>query len=432
MSNPETPKQRFWEKINSGVVIILIVGLLSGIVLLQKTRFFGLLAIINSAVKEVESTNISSGATVSNDNTASGGQYVELIPLAVSPTPTRVPTAVPTAGPTTTPAPTITPGPSPTHAPIPPGFVGRSGSKLVQGGQTFRFSGANVSWLAMRVGDNGWTTPAEIDNVLLTVTEMGGRVVRSHTMGISVGCGRCVKPSKTTINNDAFKSIDYAIKRAGELGIYLIIPFSDEAGGGGYYSGGNRVFSSWEGGANFYTSPTVKATFKEYISLMVNHVNQYTNVPNRINPTILAWETGNEMRTAPCEWTREISAYIKSIDPNHLVLDGNDFFKDSPVNCSDLNYLDIATVDIFQTHHYGGNYGNISPHVGLAASHNKAFIEGEHGLVDSSSIAAIQGLYSLAETNTNFAGTLFWQLFGHADHHGYLQTSDALLGLSPP
>jgi len=39
-------------------------------------------------------------------------------------------------------------------------------------------------------------------------------------------------------------------------------------------------------------------------------------------PAILAWETGNELPNPPTAWSARISAYIKSLDSNHLVLDG--------------------------------------------------------------------------------------------------------------
>lgn len=77
----------------------------------------------------------------------------------------------------------------------------------------------------------------------------------------------------------------------------------------------------------FYTNPTIIAAYKNYIS---EFVGRYAN-----ESTILAWELANEPRctgssggtptncdsagTTIYNWATEISAYIKSIDSNHLV-----------------------------------------------------------------------------------------------------------------
>ncbi len=348
-----------------------------------------------------------------NDHTIA----IVLRPSGSTPLPTVTPgtTIIPTSGPTATPAP-----------PPAAGFVTKQPGRLMVNGQEFKFAGANMSWLAMRT-DGGYTTDAEIDDALNTAVEMGIKVIRSHTLGVSVGCSRCIKPSKNQINNQAFRSIDYAIKRAGELGIYLIIPFSDQAGGGGYYSGGNRIFASWEGVSTdaFYTNDAVIQNYKDYVSLIIDHVNQFTGTPNWDNPWILAWETGNEMRSAPCSWTREASAFIKSKDSRHLVLDGNDFFKDSPTNCNDQSYLSIGTVDIFQTHHYPLSTANMISHANLAANNGKAFIEGENGIVDGTGAGALTTMYGIVEGNNKVSGSLFWQFFGHADVRGYLAGNSA-------
>ena len=56
-----------------------------------------------------------------------------------------------------------------------------------------------------------------------TAKEMGARVVRSQTLGDSVGCELCIEPQLGIFNPDAFKAIDYAIKAAHDRGIRLII-----------------------------------------------------------------------------------------------------------------------------------------------------------------------------------------------------------------
>ncbi len=108
MPIPTLRKTTLWQEINGLVVIVLIVGLITGIILLQKTKFFGLLAAINSATREVESSNLTSGANIGQDSAASGGQYVELIPMSTGSVP---PTLVPPS-PTPYPFPSSTPPPS--------------------------------------------------------------------------------------------------------------------------------------------------------------------------------------------------------------------------------------------------------------------------------------------------------------------------------
>jgi hypothetical protein len=104
-------------------------------------------------------------------------------------------------------------------------FVTRSGDRLTLAGKPFRFGGANVEWLGL-VG-YGPADPAgprypsrfEIDDALRTAKEMGALVVRSQTMGDSVGCDLCLEPVRGKFNPAAFRTIDYAVSGARLLGI---------------------------------------------------------------------------------------------------------------------------------------------------------------------------------------------------------------------
>lgn len=56
--------------------------------------------------------------------------------------------------------------------------------------------------------------------------------------------------------------------------------------------GGKYDFIRWAGGNtgngySFYTNEAVIKLFKDYISVLLNHVNQYTGV--RLRPRSLAW-----------------------------------------------------------------------------------------------------------------------------------------------
>jgi mannan endo-1,4-beta-mannosidase len=68
----------------------------------------------------------------------------------------------------------------------------------------------------------------------------------------------------------------------------------------------------------FYTNRQVINDFKTYIEKLITHVNPYTGISYAQDPTIIAYETGNELggpqfkdKNVPVAWTREICQLIK-------------------------------------------------------------------------------------------------------------------------
>src|SRR5207253_1852321 len=96
-------------------------------------------------------------------------------------------------------------------------------------------------------------------------------------------------------------------------------------------------------------NPLVISDFEQYISVLLNHINSYNGIAYKNDPTILAWETGNEL-SAPAHWVQTIATYIKSIDPHHLVVDGN--YEQADESSNFLNDLQITTIDIYSGHYY--------------------------------------------------------------------------------
>src|SRR5207302_8059977 len=122
----------------------------------------------------------------------------------------------------------------------PSGFVTRSGAGLRLDGKPFPFGGANIEWLGLAgYGPDDPTGPRypshfEIDDALATAQEMGARVVRSQTMGDSVGCKLCLESAQGKFDLWAFESIDWAIRTAHLLGIKVIPTIvGDDAQAGG-------------------------------------------------------------------------------------------------------------------------------------------------------------------------------------------------------
>ena len=268
-----------------------------------------------------------------------------------------------------------------------PSFVTRSGDKLMLNG---RCSGSPVrtspgAGLTKTAGVLGYPSQFQVNTALATVADMGGTVVRCHTCGISTGNPQSVEPSLGTFNTTALDHIDYFVAQAGKDGIRLDIPLVDAYN---YYVGGYHNFTDWLGlstpsncpsaacASQFYTNPRAIAAYEQYISVMLNHVNVYTGVANKDNPTIMSWETGNELSYGLggaaefTKWTSTISAYIKSIAPQQLVMDGS--------LGMDPGDLKLPDVDIEDPHFYPLNTSQLATDASQTAAAGKALVVGEY------------------------------------------------------
>ncbi|MBA2283923.1 MAG: hypothetical protein H0W02_00420 [Ktedonobacteraceae bacterium] len=285
------------------------------------------------------------------------------------------------------------------------------------GNTPFRFSGPNIYWLGMQETDNGNAYPSHfrVDDALATAAIMGATVVRSHTLGISVGCTLCVEPRLGVFNSLALQSSDYAIECARTHHIRLIIPLVDNWH---YYHGGKHTFTTWRGLSNeklFYSDPQVIGDFEAYISVILNHVNRYNGIAYKDDPTILAWETGNEL-AAPSSWVQKIATYIKGLDTHHLLVDGN--YEQASETANFLSDLHINELDIYCGHYYPPTIAAFQTQVSQAQAANKVFIAGEYDWNTNDGDALSRFLPAVE--NSAAAGDLYWSLFPHDDSYGFV------------
>jgi mannan endo-1,4-beta-mannosidase len=86
------------------------------------------------------------------------------------------------------------------------------------------------------------------------------------------------------------------------------------------YPGDWGVFMEYS--AKFYDCQKCQEWYRGHIARLIGRVNAYTGLAYRDDPAIFAWELANEPRRYPEAWIDETAAYIKSLDPNHLVTTG--------------------------------------------------------------------------------------------------------------
>jgi hypothetical protein len=256
----------------------------------------------------------------------------------------------------------------------------------MEGQSSFRFSGMNIHWLGLDDPNNGtYPTLAQIDEAFDDAQQMGAKVVRSHTLGISTGNPKSIEPSLGQWNEEAFKTIDYAIKKAHDKHIHLIIPLTDNYY---YYHGGKHNFTDWEGDFkedDFYSNQKVIKDFEQYIRHLLTHLNPLTGLAYKDDPIILAWETGNELENESGAWndgwTERMARYIKSVDHHHLVMDGHRSWSALNRNLT-AGQLRLKDVDIYTGHFFLPDIVFMQKDASLAGLYKKAYLIGEYDWTD--------------------------------------------------
>ncbi|KAF2496173.1 glycoside hydrolase [Lophium mytilinum] len=319
-------------------------------------------------------------------------------------------------------------------------YVTRRGSELLLSNVRWTASGANVYWLGLDENvippagspfyaplNASYPTKGRITEIMSTVAVLGGRTVRSQTLGVSVGNPLSLMPELGVVNEEAFETMDWAVYEARMHGVRLFAPLVDNYD---YYHGGKFTFLRWRGVnisasdpidpkvQEFYTNPTIVADFKNYIKILLTHVNPYTGLSYAADPTIFAYETGNELggpkfqdMNVPVSWTAEIASYIKKLAPAKLVIDGT-----YGIN---KTHLSLKDVDIFSDHFYPPNNTKLTDGIDLVASADKVYFAAEYGWTDvQPDMAPLEDFFATIESYQEkkkpvIAGDHFWSLFMH-------------------
>ena len=252
------------------------------------------------------------------------------------------------------------------EAGVPNGFAYTQGTRFMLDGSPFYYAGTNCYYLTFK-------SQEAVDSVFKDAEAMGLKVIRvwgNLDVGVKTGTTDSEGKPVFTNNNDGpgekdgiyfqyfdkdlgkpvinegkdgLQKLDYALYQAEKHGIKLLITFTnywDAFGGmGQYVKWAQELGITGLKKDDFYTNETLKGWYKDYVNGLLNHTNPYTGRKLKDEPSVFAWELANEPRCntdAQCRdnilynWAKEMSEYVKSVDPNHMVALGDEGFYNKP------------------------------------------------------------------------------------------------------
>jgi hypothetical protein len=108
----------------------------------------------------------------------------------------------------------------------------------------------------------------------------------------------------------------------------------------------------------FYSNDETRRLYREHIEKLATRRNTVTGVLYRDDPNIFGWELINEGQAVTSRWTErrawiaEMSAYLKSLDPNHMITPGEWGFRTAAERREWLADHLLPYVDYCDVHHY--------------------------------------------------------------------------------
>lgn len=309
-------------------------------------------------------------------------------------------------------------------------FISAKGHSLMDGDKEFRFISMNIPNLNyiedelnfLTKNPYRYPTEFEIRDAFETVKQMGGQVIRIYTLPVK----RMDEPENPAyitgpgeFVEEAFVVNDLMLKIANETGVRIIFSLLNNW----KWMGGAPQYAEFRGKTfeEFWTDDELINDFKKTIDFTLNRVNTLTGVKYSEDKSILCWETGNEL-SSPYSWVKKIAAHIKSIDQNHLLMDG--YYAMDNYRYVHPESVEDSNIDILSSHHYEqdpySQINNIKSNLEIIKG-RKPYMLGELGFESTS---AHRNAYDYIISEEQIAGTLNWSIRSHREEGGFYWHSE--------
>lgn len=238
-----------------------------------------------------------------------------------------------------------------------PAFVQTRGMKLMRNGKNYAFVGANF-WYGMNLG---MSAPRRLRRELDRLQKLGIKNLRilAATEGPDTEPWRIVpsvQPYPGVFNENLLQGLDLLLVEMAKRDMTAVVVLGNYwqwSGGFGQYlnwagrgsipypefdaearGGSDQTLRSWWRWfrynyyvTRFYSNPVAVGYYQNFVRMLVQRKNSYSNVAYKNDPTIMSWQLANEPAgffsgASYDKWIADSAALIKSLDANHLVSTG--------------------------------------------------------------------------------------------------------------
>ncbi|WP_040787216.1 glycoside hydrolase 5 family protein [Massilia niastensis] len=233
-------------------------------------------------------------------------------------------------------------------------FVAVKEARFVRHGAPYFIAGANL-WYGGYLGAPGAVGQRErLGKELDRLKALGINNLRVLAVSEKTAMKSAVSPATTSApgayDESLLRGLDFLMAELGRRDMTAVLYLNNFW----QWSGGMTQYLNWFGGtpahdpnvsrdferfmrenARFYTNERAQLEYRRVIAHVVQRVNTVTGKPYREDPAILSWQLANEPRpgsasatpeekAAYVKWIADSAAYIRSLDPHHLVSTGSE------------------------------------------------------------------------------------------------------------